>query len=76
MKDEKKAVKEIIKYLKKRENTRNLKCITLSERNLLLDYIFDLHFQNKQLKKYIMVAKINEYLKDDDELEYLLKDEL
>ena len=49
MKDE---IKEIILYLKKKENTRNIKCITLSEKDKLLDYITNLQEENEYLKKH------------------------
>jgi len=48
MKDE---IKEILKYLKKKENTRNIKCITLNETKKLLDYITNLQEENKRLKE-------------------------
>lgn len=32
-------IKEIIDYLKKKENTRRIKCITIEESKILLDYI-------------------------------------
>lgn len=34
-----KEIKEILDYLKKKENTRRIKCITIEESKLLLDYI-------------------------------------
>ena len=35
-------IKEILSYLKKKENTRRIKCITIEESKQLLDYITNL----------------------------------
>lgn len=48
MKDD--EIKEILLYLKKKENTRNIKCITLEETKQLLDYITALQEENETLK--------------------------
>lgn len=42
-------VKEILNYLKKKENTRRIKCITIEESKQLLDYITNLKQNNKEL---------------------------
>lgn len=41
-------IKEIIDYLKKKENTRRIKCITIEESKMLLDYITNLQEKYKE----------------------------
>lgn len=50
-----KETKEVILYLKKKENTRRIKCITLEKAHYLLDYISKLEKENKEI-----INKINE----------------
>lgn len=59
----KEEVKIILNYLKKKENTRRIKCITIVESKQLLDYINNLQEENKELKDYL---KIMEKSKDDN----------
>ena len=42
-------IKKILKYLKTKENTRRIKCITTEETNLLLNYITNLQKENMKL---------------------------
>ena len=46
-----KEIKEILYYLKKKENTRRIKCITIEESKQLLDYITNLEKEIERLKK-------------------------
>jgi thiamine kinase-like enzyme len=43
-----KEIKEILNYLKKKDNTRRIKCITTEEAQQLLDYIANLEQENKE----------------------------
>ena len=46
-----KEIKEILYYLKKKENTRRIKCITIEVSRQLLDYITNLEKEIERLKK-------------------------
>lgn len=43
-------IKEILSYLKKKENTRRIKCITIEESKQLLDYITNLQQEKEKLE--------------------------
>lgn len=49
-------IKEILKYLKNKNNTRNTKILTTNETNILLDYITNLQKENERLKQRIEKA--------------------
>ncbi len=57
-------IKEILSYLKKKENTRRIKCITIEESKQLLDYITNLKHENEELKKEISFLYNLEHNKD------------
>ena len=55
-------IKEILSYLKKKENTRRIKCITIEESKQLLDYITNLQQENKSLTEQLEYLRSGEYL--------------
>ena len=78
-------IKEILSYLKKKENTRRIKCITIEESKQLLDYITNLQQENERLKenaihndKVVDKAKWNEMIyksrceKASDKIQYII----
>ena len=62
MKDE---IKEILSYLKKKENTRRIKCITIEESKQLLDYITNLQQENERLKERVAYLERSNNRRED-----------